>query len=206
MLFFEEAWALMGNHLAHYDCLAICSHFNKNIGDTAIPEVHLFAYLSCLLSLYKDRPVSLWGYGFSVTSNGYPFSADLDEELNYLLRSNYLRRNNDYLEVTPLGKERYEILDKFSLYVDRETFIEGACSTALVIPTGKVRRAISLEPKIHNAVILKQNSLLLGEGALSDIYKQFGVLASVIGMDTEEMVVPAIVWLTYISELDEFGN
>ena len=196
----------MANHFAYYDCLAICSHLERNIGDTAIPEVHLFAYLSCLLSLYKDRPVSLWGYGFSVTSNGYPFSADLDEELEYLLSNNYLKGHNDYLEVTTSGKKRYETLDEFSIYVDRKIFIEGACSTVLAIPTGKVRRAIKMDSSISNAVALQQNSLLLGEGALRDIYKQFAVLSSVIGIDTEEMLVPAVVWLTYISELDNFGD
>lgn len=189
----------MPNPNAYYDCLAICVHLEKNLGDTSITEIHLFAYLSCMLSLFKEHPVSMWGYSFSVTTTSYPFSVDIDEEIINLVNNDCLSRNNDYLKVTELGKEQYKMLSELSQYTERELFIKGACSTILALPVGFVRKAVSQESEIRCAVALEQNSLLLKEGAVNDIYKQFSTLSSIVGVDTQEMIVPAVLWLTCVA-------
>ncbi len=195
----------MANPYAYFDCLAICERLQRRFGNASTAEIHLFAYLSCLLSLYKKLPVSWWGYSFSVTKSGYPFSADLDEELATLSGRNCVINQNNYLEVNAPGKKEYEVLMTFSQNRDRELFIEGACSTTLTMPVGMIRKAISLEPEIRSSVQLGQSSLLFGEGEVSDIYRQFSVLSSIIGVETTELMIPAVVWLTYVCE-QEFGE
>jgi len=189
----------MPNPNAYYDCLSICVNLETNLGNTSITEIHLFSYLSCLLSLFKEHPVSMWGYSFSVTTTSHPFSVDIDEEIINLVNNDCLSRNSDYLKVTQLGKEQYKFLSELSQYAERELFIKGACSTILALPVGFVRKAVSQGSEINYAVALEQNSLLLGEGAVDDIYRQFSALSSIIGVDTKEMIVPAVLWLTYIA-------
>ncbi len=94
----------MPNPNAYYDCLAICVNLEKHLGNTSITEIHLFAYLSCMLSLFKENPVSMWGYSFSVTSTSHPYSADIDEEIINLINNDCLSRDNDHIKVTELGK------------------------------------------------------------------------------------------------------
>jgi hypothetical protein len=195
----------MANPYAYFDCLSICGQLQRRFGNASAGEIHLFAYFSCLLSLYKKFDVSWWGYSFSVTANGYPFSADVSEELSGLTDRNCIANKNDYLEMTGPGKKEYEVLRKFSQNKNRELFIEGACSTTLVMPVGVVRKAITLGPEIRGAVQLGQSTLLLGEGEVKDIYQQFSTLSSVIGVDTTEIMIPAIVWLTYMCE-QELGT
>ena len=194
----------MPNPNAYYDSLAICMKLGKYLGNTSITQIHLFAYLSCLLSLFKEHPVSMWGYSFSVTTTSYPYSVDIDEEIINLVNNDCLSRNNDCLKVTELGKERYKLLSELSQYTERELFIKGACSTTLALPVGFVRRAVSQESEITHAVALEQRSLLLSEGAVNDIYKQFSTLSSIIGVDTKEMIVPAVLWLTCVASSELF--
>jgi len=192
----------MPNPNAYYDCLAICANLEKYLGNTSLTEIHLFAYLSCLLSLFKEHPVSMWGYSFSVTSTSYPYSVDIDEEIVNLVNSDCLYRDNDFLKVTELGKEQYKFLSSLSQYAERELFIKGSCSTTLALPVGFVRKAISQESGIMHAIALDQRSLLLDEGALNDIYRQFSTLSSIIGVDTKEMIVPAVLWLTCVTSYE----
>jgi len=189
----------MSNPNAYYDCLAICANLEKYLGNTSRTEIHLFAYLSCLLSLFKEHPVSMWGYSFSVTSTSYPYSVDIDEETTELVNNDCLCRDDDSLKVTERGIHRYKSLSSLSQYAERELFIKGSCSTTLALPVGFVRNAIYQESEIASAVDLDQHSLLLGEGALSDVYRQFSTLSSIIGIDTKEMIVPAVLWLTCVA-------
>jgi hypothetical protein len=149
----------------------------------------------------------MWGYSFSVTSISYPYSVDIDEEIINLVNSDCLYRDNDFLKVTELGKERYKFLSSLSQYAERELFIKGSCSTTLALPVGFVRKAISQESEITYAIALDQRSLLLNEGALNDIYRQFSTLSSIIGIDTKEMIVPAVLWLTCVASyhIDDLG-
>jgi len=192
----------MPNPNAYYDCLAICANLEKYMGNASLTEIHLFAYLSCLLSLFKEHPVSMWGYSFSVTSTSYPYSVDIDEEIVNLVNSDCLYRDNNFLKVTELGKEQYKVLSSLSQYAERELFIKGSCSTTLALPVGFVRKAVSQESEITNAVALDQRSLLLGEGAINDIHRQFSTLSSIIGVDTKEMIVPSVLWLTCVTSYE----
>ncbi|MCP4698062.1 MAG: hypothetical protein GY862_14590 [Gammaproteobacteria bacterium] len=46
------------NPYAYFDCLSISARLEKTLGSVFKGEIYLFAYLACLLSLYKKHPVS----------------------------------------------------------------------------------------------------------------------------------------------------
>ena len=193
----------MINYSAYFDCLSIGNRLDDFLGDFIISEVYLFAYLSCLLSLYKENPVSAWGYIFGITKSGYPYSVDLDKSIGLLISNGYFKLTEHIMQITEEGKEEYKILRTISLNLEREPFLDGACSTLLTLPVGIVRGAISQGPEIRSALSLSQSNLLLLDPGLNILYDQFSALSSAIGLDIEDLVVPAIVWIKYLSYIQE---
>jgi len=191
----------MLNPFAYFDCLCIGIRLHRFLGDFSIPEIHLFSYLSCLLSLYKGRPVSDWNYDFSITLNGYPYSADLDGSINNLIEAGYFKAENRYIEITAAGEKEYDNLVGLTLNSNREPFIDGACASVLSLPVGVIRSAISQESEIDTAIALSQSRKLLTDAGLTILYDQFKALSTVISLDIEDLMVPSVVWLSYLSEI-----
>lgn len=188
----------MANAYAYFDCLSICDRLESAVGDADISEIHLFAYLSCLLSIYKQHPASSWEYSFSVTQYGYPYSPELDEEFRTLITRGCLDLKKRVVNITSTGRDEYQVLKRFSVNSERETFVEAACSTALVMPLGMVRKAIAATPDIRRAAELDRSVQLLDQIAENDIYGEFKALRAMPELDTTEMMLPAVVWLTYL--------
>ncbi|HYA39976.1 MAG TPA: hypothetical protein VEF34_01630 [Syntrophobacteraceae bacterium] len=173
------------------------------MGNIARSELHLFSYLACLLSLYKNHPVADWEYGFAVTQQGHPFSPDIDEALGVLFQIGHLVRANSYLKTSMGGVNEYNILKSLQINAEREPFLDGACASLLALPVGTIRHALSQEPDIRNAVSLSQSRKLLTDSSLDMLYDQFATLSKAIGVDVDDLMVPSVVWLTYLSQIDE---
>lgn len=193
----------MANAYAYFDCLSICDRLESVLGNADISEIHLFAYLSCLLSIYEQHPASSWEYSFSVTHTGYPYSPELEEEFRALITRGCLDLNKRVVNITSLGRNEYEALRKFSVNSGRDTFVEAACSTTLVMPAGMVRKAIAATPDIKQATELNRSTQLLDQIAEKDIYREFEVLRAMPELNTTEMMLPAVVWLTYLCRISE---
>ncbi len=193
------------NHNAYFDILAISSRLQELLGDIAFAEIHLFAYLACLLSLYKKIPASKWGYVFAVTEYGYPYSADLYDAVETMKRRGYLvdaeKLAPEYLKITEDGKNEYAMLRDLSQMAAREPFIDGACSSLLALPVGTIRTALSQDINIKNALVLGKKRLLLTRAEQEILYEQFASLSTAIGADIDDLMVPSVVWLTYLAEL-----
>ena len=189
------------NPFAYFDCLCVGVRLHRFLGNFSIPEIHLFSYLACLLSLYKGRPVSEWNYDFSITLNGYPYSADLDSSIKNLIDSGYFKAQNRYIEIAAAGEKVYYDLMNLTLNSNREPFIDGACASVLSLPIGVIRSAISQESEIDTAIALSQSRKLLTDAGLTILYDQFKALSSVISLDIEDLMVPSVVWLSCLSEI-----
>jgi len=196
----------MINPFAYFDSLSICRRLQDTLGNTAIAEIYLFAYLACLLSLYKKLPASSWEYQFSITKEGYPYSVALDTSVQDHINSGLLDSKEYYVELTESGDEVYNQLRTLELNNWREPFIEGACSTILAMPIGIIRKSLSQEPEIKSALELSQSRMLLTNAEQSIIYEQFSTLSSVIGIEVRELIVPALVWLKCLSEQEGFKS
>ncbi|MFZ2447445.1 MAG: hypothetical protein WAW37_13900 [Syntrophobacteraceae bacterium] len=193
----------MLNPFAYFDCIAIGLRIQKNLGDVDRSELHLLSYLSCLLSLYNKRPVSEWGYEFAVTQQGHPFSASLDESITILLQNGGLQGNGHFFVTTDAGIHEYQFFKTLTQNAEREPFINGACASTLAMPIGTIRHVLSQGPEIKNAVSLSQSRKLLATNALETLYEQFSALSTIIGLEVHDLMIPSLVWLSYLSSVSE---
>ncbi|MCP4610371.1 MAG: hypothetical protein GY845_16795 [Planctomycetes bacterium] len=190
----------MFNPYAYCDSLSIINHLQEQLDSVAIAEVHLFSYLACLLSLYKGQSVSEWGYDFAITRYAYPYSPALNESIDLLIATGKIVDDEHYLRSLEAGRKQHELLLTLSTNSEREPFIKGACASALAWSVGSIH-SVLFQKADGNAIALKQSRALLTESGLETLYEQFAMLSSAIGVEVENLMVPAVVWLTYLSEI-----
>lgn len=189
----------MLNSYAAFDSLYVGRYLENALRNFAEAEVHLFAYLGCLLSLYRKQPVSDWGYGFSGTRNGAPFSVELNDSMAALRSAGMVTTEREYLNLTEPGKLECDGLSQLSINHERIGCLEGACGCLLTMPVGVVRDALFQEPMLKPAVRLSDARPLLERPGLTLIYDQFSELSDAIGVHVSDLLIPATVWLTYLS-------
>ena len=141
------------------------------------------------------------GVQFGITELGYPYSSELSDSINILKRTGSLASDEQYLTVTQAGEQEYQSLLTFTRNMEREPFIDGACSSLLALPIGTIRSALSEESGIKGALVLSQSRMLLNDNELSMLDEQFSALSSAIGVEVQDLLVPALVWLTFLSEV-----
>jgi hypothetical protein len=183
---------------ATFDALSVVGHLELTLDRVLPSEVHLFAYLACLLSLYTGRPVSDWAYTFAGTAEGAPFSADLDDALSALRASGDLQGSTLGFELSERGRTEYDLLRDLSQNADREVFVAGACTSALALPVAVVRSAMFQEPALRKAASMQAARQLLEKVDLTVLYEQFGALSTALEGEVRDLIVPAVAWLTYL--------
>lgn len=194
----------MVNPYAYYDCLSVTTKLQKALDSVAEAELHLFTYLACLLTLYKNQPASDWEYFYTSTRTGSPFSPAMADAVPHLETTGLLRRaNNRYFQITDSGRDEYESLRVLTENSRREIFLEGACSSVLALPVGIVREAVLHEPELHRATKLTSTRALLDGPGLGILYEQFSVLSAAVGVEVKSLMVPSVVWLTYLARFSK---
>lgn len=195
------------NPLAFFDTLYIVARLDKTLGNAAFAEIHLFAYLSCLMSLYARQPVSAWGYRFAVTEAGSPFCTEIDLACGEFVRRGFLTETDGFASVTRRGERELEFLRSLLQYRRRETYLDGACASALALPVGLVREALGRQAELRIADAGVKSRLLLEEVRLHRLHKDFAELSAAIGIGLKELMVPAVIWLNYtLQNGDQLGQ
>lgn len=193
----------MINPDAGFDCLSIALRLQQSLSNVAPGELHLFAYLACLLSLYRGNAVSDWGYGFAGTRNGSPFSPEIGSAQQRLVSLGLLSYKKDYLTISEVGREEYKELRRLSQNALREPYVEAACSSVLALPVGLIRTALSEEPMLRPSAQLASTRPLLAGPGLVLLHEQFEILSAAVGVEVRDLLIPAAVWLTYLSRVAE---
>lgn len=191
---------------AYYDALAISAKLAASFESVAPSEIHLFAYLSCLLSLYSGKTVSDWGYGFVATENGSPYSPEVDDALRFLVREGYFYESNGYLSLINEGLQDYTELGELLRNQEREPFLSGSCASVLAMPIGVIRQAISTDHDMTVAPAFGVTRGLLTDSSVEDLHDAFALLSEQIGVGVNDLMVPAVVWLNYLSQTSEVSN
>ena len=190
------------NPFAFFDCLAISTRLQDVLDAVAPAEVHLFAYLACLLSVYRGMPVARWGYSFAGTHNGSPFSPEVEMSKELLLRTGHATVTEfGYLQLTSSGCKEYELLASLTVNSQRIEYLVGACATVLTLPLGWIRAAITSDRQMRLAAELKTTRPLLTETAIDEFHEDFELLAAGLGADVPDLMIPAIVWLRSMKEI-----
>ena len=193
----------MVNPYAVFDCLSVGARLQSSLDNFAEAEIHLFSYLGCLLSLYRQRPVSDWNYKFTGTKNGSPFSTEINEAFKQLYISGFLEIKDEYYKLSDKGLGEYNLLKSLTQNANRDVFIDGACASLLSLPVGFIRNALSNEPEIKRVFALSTSRWLLEEERVESLYEQFASLSAAIGIEIKDLMVPAIVWLKYLTRTSE---
>jgi hypothetical protein len=188
----------MLNSCAYFDSLAIALRISERFGTVIRSEIHLFSYLACLLSLYRARPVSEWSYTFAGTRLGTPFSFDVDSAIDDLIDRALLVETGGFMQLSQEGQEELRELESLQLNHDRLQFITAACDSLLVLPVGLIRKSL-MSDTVSPQTQLAATRPLLDESVVEDLYSTFEQLSRNIGVETDELVVPAVVWLTYLA-------
>lgn len=188
---------------AYYDALAVVSKLNRAFGKAAISEVHLFAYLACLLALYRGKPVADWGYSFVATETGAPFSPEIESAVDVLFDEGFVAESERYLTMTASTEQEYASLGQLSQYQGREEFIEASCSCVLAVPIGVIRSAVTTDHDMKIARQLQDTRRLFSDPALEKLHTAFQALSEEIGVGVKDLIVPAVVWLKFLALAEE---
>lgn len=187
---------------ACFDVLSIHYRLAQTTTGLYLSEIQLLSYLSCLLFLYDRHPVSLWGYVFTSTQSGAPFSHELNSAVTNMTRAGWIRCTEDRYQVTPIGKSQYDSLRSLTFNSDREKYLEAACTSTLSIPVTVVRHALSKEPSLSR--YLKNASSarpLLVDADIETLYQHFDALNEVLPAGADQnLFVPSVVWLEYLAK------
>lgn len=190
------------NDKASFDSLAIPSILDAAIGPATSGEIHLFSYLACLLYLYRGNPLADWGYDFTATESGAPYSYDVDQAISFYSQVGFLKIDEELVSLTQEGREELVNLSTLSTLQTRLAFLEPACSSALAVPVGLVRAAVHLDINVSSAVELQSSRHLFDRTSMAQLYEQFDALRSVLGPDQSDLLSPAVTWATYFGLQD----
>lgn len=143
----------MQNPEAFYDTLTIVRELAPNLNGVSRLEVQRTAYLSCLLALLKGRPLAEWGYRFARTEFGTPFSAGINDAVEFLLSSGGLRNDGGRFQLGEHSRRLSESLRKLNTLMERDRFLHAACGSALAVPPSTFSEGVDNEPTVQSALL-----------------------------------------------------
>jgi hypothetical protein len=191
------------DYQATIDSVAIVRQLSSALGGVSEPEIHMLAYLSCLLALFKGHAAAEWGYHFIRAEWGAPYSASVNEAIRTLQSAGLLRDTGISFELTDDGITFTQAMVSMEEHAWRTPYIDGACGSVLALPTGTVRSALGEEPSMRQAKLHKQARRLLSEAGVDPLYRQFEALGAAVGLEVKDLLVPSVVWLSYLAETAE---
>tara|TARA_R110002072_G_scaffold128623_13_gene266486 strand:- start:4664 stop:5278 length:615 start_codon:yes stop_codon:yes gene_type:complete len=187
---------------AGFDTLVVLEYLGKRYGGVSYAELHLFCYLSCLLALFKGRPVSEWGYGFAGTQEGAPFSPKVDQIVRLYCSVGFVANmDGSALALSEIGRAELTDLRTIDSNTVREECLEAACTCAFAMPIGLVQLALGEEPELRRVRRIRATSRLLEETGLIQLHEHFAALGEVVGVEVSDLLVPAHIWLSYLSSV-----
>lgn len=189
------------NPYSTYDCLSLIFKLQRLLGDVAVDELHMFSYLSCLLSLYDGKSVSYWNYGFIKNRLGAPYSSSLYDAICNLDSMRSIILNHGYIQITEKGKSQLELLNSLDLNKSRERYLSSSVKCIEYSPYSTVKEALFNEPVLKDSFgTLDRKSLIDKEDfSLQLLYDQFNHLHKALeGQYSEHLVVPAMTWMSFL--------
>ena len=162
------------------------------------PEIHLFCYAACLLSLYEGQPVAEWGYEFIGTDHGLPFSQEIDASIEFGLDIGELSPRGPLIVVDIDGRNELAELRQLEGNRARERYIAGAADCLLVFNPGNIREAFNYDPTISYLKSGNRTEWLLTHSVVEELYSNFRQLRRALEYEAHDLSVPMVSWLKYL--------
>jgi hypothetical protein len=191
---------------ATFDCLFLAAHLQSESGTLTAPELHLFAYLACLLWIFRGRATTEWGYFFVGTELGAPFSREIASAIDSLVESGYLIQTEERISKSASAEESLQELEGLALIQERSECLRAACASTAAFSLGMVGNALAQEPDLKRAQATPMSRLLLEDTARTQLYVQFEALRKGLHEGIEDLRTPAVVWLTALYRSKELGR
>jgi hypothetical protein len=191
---------------AAFDALVITDALDRSADGAAAAELHVLAYLACLISFYDNRHPDAWAYGFSATPAGAPYAHVLAEECDRLRAAGRLLDEGEVLVLSSAGAEDLEALAEFSSCRARLPYVEAACASATLRPLPTVADALAYEPQLQRALDRRAPRQLLTPTGLMLVDGQLRAVARVLGERSpikRDLLVPTTIWLNYLRSSGE---
>lgn len=186
---------------AFFDSLSLANKLDNFLDGFKIEEIHLFSYFASILFLYRKNPVSDWQYRFTITDNGYPYSYEIQEAITRHIQNGLFDEKGSYCTMTSRGTEEFNKFKALINFQKREECLSAACTTSILVPYSQTLRALLNDPEIAREKELKNNWL-----DQSNIYTKFEELSNAIGVQVQDLLIPAVSWINYINEEENKRN
>lgn len=187
---------------AAFDCLTVTAVVQEFSPGPSKGDVHLLAYLASLLAVYANRGEGAydWGYTFTATPSGAPFSDSIEAEMERLVSYGALSINGAHFRLTESGQRLQEGLSPLNLVESRFSYLDSAGATVMAMPVGLIRAAFSTDPDV--SIVAKHSGArsLLSRSALARLYLEFDSIAEVLGPASGSLFAASVLWLNYLLE------
>lgn len=179
-----------------YDSLSLAHKLDDILDGFKLEEIHLFSYFSSILFLYNGNAITDWKYKFIIDHNGYPFSNYLNSAIERHIQNGLFDKHGDFYLISSQGKIEFNKFKKLATLIIREEYLNAACTTNILVPYSQTIRALLNDPGIY------KNKQIKGERWLSqsDTYKKFQEISEAVGVPSDDLIIPAVTWVTYINE------
>lgn len=183
---------------AYFDAVAIIGDAPASVMPMTVIEAHLYAYLGCILGLFKGQAVGDWGYPFAVTSEGFPFSVQFETTRSIVVARGLVDEDGQGMMTARRNELAAEIDSLLTLgsWADRRLWLRAATQCALALPVGSIRHAIGQTPGLAASVRLGQRRHLLEADDIDLLYEEYRIVSSVLGADVKDLLSPAVIWLS----------
>jgi len=196
----------MTNPSAFFDILSLGERMTDLVEGFSRPEMHLFSYASCLLSLYEGQPAADWGYEYISSETGLPFAKDVDGAIDDALNLGLVHTHGALVALTAEGRSELSGLRELEGNITRERFLNGAADALLVLNPGNVREAFNYDLAINYLRAGKHSDWILTEPVVERLYENFKQLRSALEYDTTDLSVPFISWLRYLIQTGRMNS
>jgi hypothetical protein len=184
---------------ALYDGLVIADRLTPIAGGATLGEIHAFAYLGCLLSLFERRATSDWGYDFAAIPPTLPYAPAITDAVHLMERRQFLERDDQVYKPSLKGFRESSLWSGLGQLGWRRRYLDGATGASLVTGVPAVSNDLSNEPQLRRASDMGEPRELLQEATLIPLFDQFVALRQAVGEKAEDLLTPAAVYLTFLS-------
>lgn len=207
----SPAGPLSAEMCATFDALVLI----RLLGDVEPPgrlDVHTFAYLACLMSLFDGAPASDWGYAFTAAPPTLPYSPDLEAAISSLVTQGLVATVTMDLDadlaptarrfaVSDGGRREAEFVQSLSMFAGRVPFLEAATGAGLLHSLPAVVNSLAQEPQLAQASKTQSVRKLLSGSSSAPLYSHLSALKRALGAETDDLVVPASMYVRFLEEL-----
>jgi hypothetical protein len=188
---------------ATFDALALTSLLRVS-GPATDVDLHVFAYLACLMSMYHGQPAAAWGYQFSAVPPTLPYSTAIAQATDLALDAGLLSTEENlrarFLAPTAKGERLFGSMRVLTVFRDRPKYLEASTATALLHTLPGVVNSVVSEPELTQSINIDVPRLLLGRRMSQALYSQFQDLSKALGDVESDLLVPASVYVRFLEQ------